>query len=32
MIVALARKPLIVLCRFATTGETPAGLLLRPVA
>ena len=32
MIVALARKLLIVLWRFATTGEMPAGLLLRPAA
>ncbi len=30
MIVALARKLLIVLWRLATTGETPAGLGLRP--
>jgi transposase len=30
MIVALARKLLIALWRLATTGETPAGLLLRP--
>ena len=30
MIVALARKLLIVLWRFATTGEMPACLLLRP--
>ncbi len=32
MIVALARKLLVVLWRFATTGETPAGLRLRPAA
>jgi transposase len=32
MIVALARKLLIALWRLVTTGETPAGLLLRPVA
>ena len=32
MIVALARKLLIVLWRLATTGETPAGLQLRPAA
>ena len=32
MIVALARKLLIVLWRFATTGQTPAGLLLCPAA
>jgi transposase len=32
MIVALARKLLIVLWRLATTGEAPEGLLLRPVA
>ncbi len=31
MIVALARKLLIVLWRLVTTGETPPGLLLRPV-
>jgi transposase len=31
MIVALARKLLIVLWRLATTGETPAGPQLRPV-
>ena len=30
MIVALARKLLIVLWRLATTGEAPEGLLLRP--
>ena len=30
MIVALARKLLIVLWRLVTTGETPPGLLLRP--
>ena len=30
MIVALARKLLIALWRLATTGEAPAGLLLRP--
>jgi len=30
MIVALARKLLIALWRLVTTGETPAGLLLRP--
>ena len=32
MIVALARKLLIALWRLATTGEIPAGLLLRPAA
>ena len=32
MIVALARKLLIALWRLVTTGETPAGLLLRPAA
>jgi transposase len=32
MIVALARKLLIALWRLATTGEMPAGLLLRPAA
>jgi len=32
MIVALARKLLITLWRLATTGEAPAGLLLRPTA
>jgi transposase len=32
MIVALARKLLIALWRLATTGEVPAGLLLRPTA
>jgi transposase len=32
MIVALARKLLIVLWRLATTGEAPAGLRLRPAA
>jgi len=32
MIVALARKLLIALWRLATTGEAPAGLLLRPTA
>jgi transposase len=32
MIVGLARKLLIVLWRLATTGETPAGLRLRPAA
>ncbi len=32
MIVALARKLLIVLWRLATQGETPAGLQLRPAA
>jgi transposase len=32
MIVALARKLLIVLWRLAATGEMPAGLLLRPAA
>ena len=31
-IVALARKLLIVLWRLATTGETPAGLQIRPAA
>src|SRR5262245_2010725 len=32
MIVALARKLLIALWRLVTTGETPAGLTLRPAA
>jgi AcrR family transcriptional regulator len=32
MIVALARKLLITLWRLVTTGEAPAGLLLRPAA
>jgi transposase len=32
MIVALARKLLIALWRLVTTGDTPAGLLLRPAA
>jgi transposase len=32
MIVALARKLLIVLWRLVTTGDMPAGLLLRPAA
>jgi transposase len=32
MIVALARKLLIMLWRLATTGEIPAGLRLRPAA
>jgi transposase len=32
MIVALARKLLIALWRLVTTGEAPAGLLLRPTA
>ena len=32
MIVAVARKLLIALWRLATTGEAPAGLLLRPTA
>jgi transposase len=32
MIVALARKLLIVLWRLVTTGETPPDLLLRPAA
>ena len=32
MIVALARKFLITLWRLVTTGEAPAGLLLRPAA
>src|SRR5438046_7577570 len=32
MIVALARKLLIALWRLVTTGEAPAGLLLRPAA
>ena len=32
MIVALARKLLITLWRLVTTGEAPAGLLLRPMA
>ena len=30
MIVALARKLLIALWRFVTTGEVPAGAVLRP--
>jgi transposase len=30
MIVALARKLLIALWRFATTGEVPAGAVLQP--
>jgi transposase len=30
MIVALARKLLIALWRFVTTGETPEGVVLRP--
>jgi transposase len=32
MVVALARKLLIALWRLVTTGEAPAGLLLRPAA
>ena len=32
MIVALARKLLIALWRLATTGEVPAGVVLRPAA
>ena len=32
MIVALARKLLIILWRLATTGEAPEGLQLRPAA
>jgi transposase len=32
MIVALARKLLIALWRFLTTGEAPAGAILRPAA
>jgi transposase len=32
MIVALARKLLIALWRMATTGELPAGVVLRPAA
>ena len=32
MIVALARKLLIALWRLVTTGQAPAGLLLRPSA
>jgi hypothetical protein len=32
MIVALARKLLIILWQFVTTGETPEGLRLRPAA
>jgi len=32
MIVALARKLLIALWRFATTGEVPQGVVLRPAA
>jgi hypothetical protein len=32
MIVALARKLLIALWRFATTGETLEGVVLRPAA
>ena len=31
LIVALARKLLIALWRLVTTGETPEGLVLRPV-
>jgi transposase len=31
MIVALARKLLIALWRFVTSGEVPAGVTLRPV-
>jgi transposase len=30
MIVALARKLLVALWRFATTGEAPDGITLRP--
>jgi len=30
MIVALARKLIIALWRFVTTGETPVGVVLRP--
>jgi transposase len=32
MIVALARKLLIALWRFVTTGEAPGGVVLHPVA
>jgi transposase len=32
MIVALARKLLIALWRMMTTGEAPAGVVLRPAA
>ena len=32
MIVALARKLLIALWRMVTTGEAPAGVVLRPAA
>jgi transposase len=32
MIVALARKLLIALWRFVTTGEAPAGVALRPAS
>ena len=32
MIVALARKILIALWRYVTTGELPAGVVLKPVA
>jgi transposase len=32
MIVALARKLLIALWRFVTTGEVPQGIVLRPAA
>jgi transposase len=32
MIIALARKLLIALWRLVTTGEAPAGLLIRPAA
>jgi transposase len=32
MIVALARKLLIALWRLVTTGEAPAGIVLRPAA
>jgi len=31
MIVALARKLLIALWRFLTTGEVPEGVVLRPI-
>jgi len=32
MIVALARKLLIALWRFVTTGEVPKGIVLRPAS
>jgi len=32
MIVALARKILVALWRYVTTGELPAGVVLKPVA